>query len=462
MSSGGKVKKFRKARSINIGAITFFIVFIYVLINIYLYFTKDHLTIYEVKEGTTADDFVLDGLIFRDEKIVTTDTAGYINYYHREGERVSKNSVVYSVNAGDDESESLAEDDGNYNISSDDADTIKSNITDFQTDYDNGNFSYVYQLKEELSNSSMQLYNDSMLTNLKTLLRDKTSSLKIAKTDTSGVIVYYTDGYEDMTADAATAKAFDKTVYQKTQLRTKKLQKRGSTAYKIVTDDDWNILYLLNEDQYEKIKDNEKITIIFTTDGLEQTVPVKVFQKGTDYFAKVTLSKYMPRYINQRFISTEIVINSAEGIKIPMSAITEKKFYKVPISYFTKGGDSGKDGLIRIVTSSGDSGDKVTYEFVPTDIYYQDENYAYVDTKLFNSRDIIKGNNDSDTFMLEKTKTFKGVYNVNKGYAVFRRIEILYENEEYCIVKKNTPNGLSIYDHIALDSSTATEQSIIY
>jgi hypothetical protein len=55
-----------------------------------------------------------------------------------------------------------------------------------------------------------------------------------------------------------------------------------------------------------------------------------------------------------------------------------------------------------------------------------------------------------------------GVYNVNQGYAVFRRIEILDQNDEYCIIKKNTPDGLSAYDQIALDGTTAIEQAIIY
>ena len=48
------------------------------------------------------------------------------------------------------------------------------------------------------------------------------------------------------------------------------------------------------------------------------------------------------------------------------------------------------------------------------------------------------------------------------GYAVFKRIEPLYKDDEYCIVKKGTEYGLSSYDHIALDSSTAIEQAIIY
>nr|MCR5556493.1 hypothetical protein [Butyrivibrio sp.] len=46
-----------------------------------------------------------------------------------------------------------------------------------------------------------------------------------------------------------------------------------------------------------------------------------------------------------------------------------------------------------------------------------------------------------------------GVYNINKGYADFRQIKILYQNDEYSIVKSNTTYGLAVYDYIVLDSS---------
>ena len=60
------------------------------------------------------------------------------------------------------------------------------------------------------------------------------------------------------------------------------------------------------------------------------------------------------------------------------------------------------------------------------------------------------------------TNKLTGVYNVNLGYAVFKRVEIIYKNDSYCIVDKNTTYGLSLYDHIALDASTVVEQKIIY
>ena len=61
------------------------------------------------------------------------------------------------------------------------------------------------------------------------------------------------------------------------------------------------------------------------------------------------------------------------------------------------------------------------------------------------------------------SQRFKGVYNINKGYAVFRLISELTNNGEYyIIIEKGTKYGLSVYDHIVLNASTVTEGQIIY
>ena len=56
----------------------------------------------------------------------------------------------------------------------------------------------------------------------------------------------------------------------------------------------------------------------------------------------------------------------------------------------------------------------------------------------------------------------EGVYNINKGYAVFKKIEKLSGNGEYFTIAKGTDYGLSVYDHIVLDASMVTEGMIIY
>lgn len=461
MSSGSKVTKYRKRKSINIGVLVFLIIFVYVLISVYIYLMKDHLVIYEVKEGTTSDDNVFTGIIFRDEEIFNTNIAGYINYYHGDGERVSKNSTIYSVDENKDTYDLIGNSDNAIALTPDDTVSFKKDINDFQNSYQDSNYQSVYNFKYNIENSVLEIVNDSKLAKLNTALKDNgtSSSFKVLKSKYSGIITYSVDNFEKLSIDAVTAENFKAEDYKKIQLRTMDLIEKGSPVYKIIKSDNWSILLLLNKEQYKKLSDKDSVKLTFRDDGVTTTAPITVYQKGTDYFARLDLSRFMIRYINQRFINVEIAINSAEGIKIPVSSIVKKEFYKIPLKYFTEGGNTGSTGLAKVTfTEKGEP----KYDFVPADIYYKDEKYGYVDARLFQSGDRIHLKDADKEFTVSQKETLEGVFNVNKGYAVFRRIEVLYENEEYCIVKKGTEYGLSVYDHIALDSKTAVEQKIIY
>ena len=61
----------------------------------------------------------------------------------------------------------------------------------------------------------------------------------------------------------------------------------------------------------------------------------------------------------------------------------------------------------------------------------------------------------------DTVKTIQGVYNINKGYAVFRQVTIIDENEEFCIVDPGNIYGLSAHDRIVLDASKVNEDDII-
>ena len=132
----------------------------------------------------------------------------------------------------------------------------------------------------------------------------------------------------------------------------------------------------------------------------------------------------------------------------------------MPLEYISKGADSTQSGLI-VETYDEKTGD-VKFNFTATDIYYQDDAYAYVDAEQFAPGSYIHSSTGTERFTLGPTNKLTGVYNVNLGYAVFKRIEILYQNEEYAIVSDRTEKGLSAYDQIALDGRTAVDQAIIY
>ena len=92
-----QIRKYRKPLNLNIGMLIFGVIFFYVVVCVIIYFQTSHIVRYEVQEGSLATDTVYRGVALRDETVVNAETAGYVSYYAREGERVAKNNLVYIV-----------------------------------------------------------------------------------------------------------------------------------------------------------------------------------------------------------------------------------------------------------------------------------------------------------------------------------------------------------------------------
>ena len=101
-------------------------------------------------------------------------------------------------------------------------------------------------------------------------------------------------------------------------------------------------------------------------------------------------------------------------------------------------------------------------EFTPVTLFYETEDAYYIDGEGVSVGDTALLPDSNERFLLKELASLEGVYNVNKGYAVFKRIEKLFENEEYTIINTGTSYGISMYDHIALDSSSVEENDIIH
>ena len=64
-------------------------------------------------------------------------------------------------------------------------------------------------------------------------------------------------------------------------------------------------------------------------------------------------------------------------------------------------------------------------------------------------------------FILEKVIRFTGACDINKGYAVFKNVDILERTSEYAIISKNIQRGLVIYDRIVLDVNKVKEGHLL-
>ena len=215
----------------------------------------------------------------------------------------------------------------------------------------------------------------------------------------------------------------------------------------------------LAKKEAKKYKKVNGVKIKFLKDGLTTTANIKVV-KGQDrkYYGIITLSKYMIRYVTDRFVNIQIIDDVSKGLKIPKTSLVSKSLYVIPKSYGAEGGNSDKIGFNRQVKVEG----KITNEFYYPTIAYSDKDNYYVSTALFENGDVLTAIDSSEQYIIGKTQDFVGVYNINNGYTVFVRVNILESTDEYYIVKQGDIYGLSLYDRIVLDGSTVSENQIIF
>ena len=84
-----------------------------------------------------------------------------------------------------------------------------------------------------------------------------------------------------------------------------------------------------------------------------------------------------------------------------------------------------------------------------------------MDGKELAAGDVILKPDSDETYEIGETAKLEGIYCINKGYAVFRQIHIIYQNAEYSIIRNGTEYGVSLYDHIALEGNAVTEDLVI-
>lgn len=461
LDNNKKVVKYHKPFNLNIGVIIFVIIFIYLVYNVFSYVTATHISPYEVEQGTMAANHIYRGLILREEQVYYADYTGVLNLYVKEASKVSYNNLVYSI----DENGSIADliDSTGQDVSTLDADVlneIEEDIYDFQSTYDAQNFYNVYAFKENIDSSLNEALNLNALSQLGDYTEGAAgSAFHTAAADTHGVVVYCTDGYEDVTPDSFTADMFHEASYTRISNQNGSNIQAGSAVYKLITSEYWDIVLPLPQAVAAELSDDDTLKLRFVKDNKTAYATYTLTNRdGQDYLI-LTLKNSMIRYAKDRYIEVELLLTEGTGLKIPNSAITEKKFFTVPKEYFMRGGDSQSEGIL--VERTDKNGKKYT-EFIAPTIYYETEEYYYIDNEEVSSKDsILKPDSSTSCKAGEKTAALQGVYNINKGYAVFKQIDILYQNEEYSIVRKGTDYGIALYDHIALDGSKIKENDLI-
>ena len=462
MAKNNKIVKYRKPLSINIGVVIFAIIIIYVIFNLFVYLTTEQISEYQVEQGTIATNHIYKGLILRDEEVINTDHAGSVNYYIKNGSKVSTKDVIYSVDTdGGISTEITAAAQDGSTLSTAELGTISEKIDTFTATYHANDFYDVYSFKNDMNSQLSQTLNTTALNDLSDQVNTAMGNGTFFKetSQNPGVVLYYVDGFEGKITDDFTPDMLDPTTYSKTTLNTRTTVSSGEPAYKLVKSENWNVIIRISQELAESLGDDNYIQVRFCKDNQKANASYTIFQKDDGYYMNLSFTNSMVRYASERYMNVELLLNEESGLKIPNSAITEKDFYAVPKEYFTQGADSSDYSILL----KAPEGSKSDVTLVTPTIYYETDTAYYIDDESVSSGDSIVKSDSSSTYTVgTDIATLKGVYNINKGYAMFRLIDSLYEYGDYCIVSDKTDYGVTLYDHIILNGSSVKENDIIY
>jgi hypothetical protein len=460
-NEGHKVTKYPKnLNNINIGVIFFAFIAFYVIISVVLYFRRDHIIGYEVKEGSLSTNNIYDAIALRKEKIIESDCAGYVNYFANEGGRVAVGNLVYTV----DESGQLldylkSQGSEEVSLSDDDMSELRSQIVSFDSSFDQHSFYTVYDFKVSLDGTVQKLSNNNILKNIQSLNSNSSAlnSISYKYAPDTGIVIYSTDGYETKTVEDLKVSDFDMASYQRNQLINNALVKAGDPVYKICNREDWSVVIKENDEaKVQELLDREYVKIRFIKNQDESWGKVSSYTNPDgDTFVQFTFTNSMITFCRDRYLSIELITEDEKGLKIPNSAVVNKSFFLIPKEYIIKNNDN-TTGVLR---SKYDEQGTETSEFVNISIYNETETEYYVDTSELRSGDQLIKPDSNDRYTVSRTDTLVGVYNINKGYADFRQVKMLYSNEEYSIVRSNTMYGLNVYDYIVLDAAAVDEEA---
>lgn len=446
-----------------------------------VFFIKDQLTKTKiatqiVQMGTLNASTLFQGVVLRSEKVITAQETGNAQYVVAEGEKVKKDGLVYVLGEpgkltttttqiekvenqlyhnAESNKGLAANQNERYNLTQE----IKDNFEDYYQHCFDTTTNYIYTLRSKLDanvRNRTDLYvsqeegKEDGVVAQKVALDQLLSQYQKGKgAEHSGIVSFQMDGYETEDIEKA-LETMDYNTFNKlkkvsltTQLGQSALEK-DQPIYKLVLNNNWYIVTYTKENDYEQGKE---YPLYFEELGNKEVLFTLVQKQEEDNKVKLVFksSYQIGDFLDKRAVSFSIGNRAVSGLKIPVSAIVEQNYIKIPMNFTFKEDD--KRGVYR------KKNDKV--QFIPLNIQSTDhENECYYviqdlsDSTKVQLNDILVGEDNKTTYEVTQSKVVQGVYVVNSKIAHFKEIEIMDKSNEYAIVSYNNNTGLKELDKI--------------
>ncbi len=345
-----KVKKNKKKKRNRIIAVFIFLLLMAYFILQYNLVNNSRIEQVEAMEGYINDSYITNGIVLREEVVLSGSFQGEVDFIVEEGQRVSsgdKIADVYPTAADIDNvailnssiilKEELLDVNNNKNPGSSEISmsyrNLMDNIIELANMQNTNGFSSVDEEIIDISVDMNKLYLatneiddlsnvislvDSSIVSLSASISPITTSLY---STTSGYFIKSTDGYENI----ATFENFSNFSKEEGQnIISKAVEHSPSDAEygKIVTDYRWYVAAYIPKEIYDELNENESIDISIDNNDSILNCKINTLEKKDDeYLIILEASEDAQNAEIERIVDLEIIFRRYEGIKIPKEAL---------------------------------------------------------------------------------------------------------------------------------------------
>lgn len=347
---------------------------------------------------------------------------------------------------------------------------IKAGADNYAFRLTSGDISVLYKMKGDVQklidtrNQRLLSENSGSLTELAEQRSEQQSRINSSKnavtTQDAGIVSCYSDGLESVYTFDKMGDLTEKDIAVKNSGKViDKIVTAGTPIFRIVRSNNWYIVSYIPNSQIGEWSVGDTVTIYLSEqDNTSRPLEMSIESLNTNDKTSLVIlksTKYLSDYINQRSVTFE-TRKALKGYKIPNKAIVEETLLKVSSEFVI--GDkvykaNGTNPLIEVSVNKSSENPEEGITYIEFDI------------NKINVGDVLTLPSDtSKTFTISDVVTERGVYVMNTGEAVFKKINLENSavNQNFTVLDPAVNPNVKIYDRIVTDTAnTEKEQKLI-
>lgn len=300
----------------------FIFVFCYILIAFISQTTGKYIKLYQVKYAELDTSKKFEAIILRNENIIKSKNNGYIFFYNTTDNKIKTNDILYILDSvGNFSNEVKNKFSDIKKLLQEQKISIESKFDELLINNDYGNINNINSVIHTINDNIKNNINQEELIKFINEYKKNTGEIEIVYSDKIGVFSNNIDGYENININDIQNSIYPNNKNSTILLNNNTYIKQDDIIGKMVTSEEWSIVFQIDKTLKETIQDNQNINVKIESDDTILSGKIKIIEQNEHFYAQVIFNNDMIRYINKRFLNISILNDIIKGYSIPKTSV---------------------------------------------------------------------------------------------------------------------------------------------